>query len=76
MKDGKSVADKKAVVPGVFSPSCWSVQNWLNGVTLTVGCNNMLQAGPPIVIGGNSSTNLAAYDPFGRFLYFEVIKKF
>jgi iron complex outermembrane receptor protein len=78
MKDGKSVADKdkKAVVPGVFSPSCWSYQNWLNGTTLTVGCNNMLQAGPPIVDGGNSSTNLATYDPFGRFLYFEIVKKF
>jgi iron complex outermembrane receptor protein len=76
MKDGKSVADKKAVVPGVFSPSCWSYQNWLNGVTLTVGCNNMLQEGPPIVQGGNSSTNLATYDPYGRFLYFEVVKKF
>jgi iron complex outermembrane receptor protein len=76
MKDGKSVADKKAVVPGVFSPSCWSYQNWLNGVTLTVGCNNMLGADPQIVAGANSSTNLAVYDPFGRFVYFEFIKKF
>jgi outer membrane receptor protein involved in Fe transport len=76
MKDGKSVADKKAVVPGVFSPSCWSYQNWLNNLTLTVGCNNMLDEDPRIVAGANSSTNLQVYDPYGRFVYFEVDKKF
>jgi iron complex outermembrane receptor protein len=76
MKDSKSVADKKAVVPGVFSPSCWSYQNWLNNLTLTVGCNNMLDEDPRIVAGANSSTNLQVYDPYGRFVYFEVDKKF
>ncbi|MGH8101144.1 MAG: hypothetical protein ACREIW_07595, partial [Chthoniobacterales bacterium] len=76
MKDGKAVADKKAVVPGVFSPSCWSYQNWLNNMTVAVGCNNMFDRDPPIVVGGNSDTNLATYDPFGRFIYFEVDKKF
>jgi hypothetical protein len=36
----------------------------------------MLDEDPRIVVGGNSSTNLAVYDPFGRFVYFEVSKKF
>jgi iron complex outermembrane receptor protein len=76
LKDGKAVADKKAVVPGVFSPSCWSYQTWLNNLTLTVGCNNMFDQDPRIVAGANSSTNLQAYDPYGRFVYFEVDKKF
>jgi hypothetical protein len=76
MKDGKAVADKKAVVPGVFSQSCWSYQKWLDGLTLTVGCNNMTDTDPSIVPGANSSTNLQVYDPYGRFVYFEVDKKF
>ena len=48
----------------------------LDGLTLTVGCNNIFQAGPPFIDQANSNTNLATYDPFGRFVYFEVSHKF
>jgi len=74
-KDGKTAMGGKAVA-GVETTSCWSVDHWLDGLTVAVGCNNMLDEDPRIVVGGNSSTNLAAYDPFGRFVYFEVSKKF
>ena len=74
-KDGKTAMGGKAVA-GVETTSCWSVDHWLDGFTVAVGCNNMLDEDPRIVAGGNSSTNLAVYDPFGRFVYFEVSKKF
>ena len=74
-KDGKTAMGGKAVA-GVETTSCWSVDHWLDGFTVAVGCNNMLDEDPRIVAGGNSSSNLATYDPFGRFVYFEVSKKF
>ena len=74
-KDGKTAMGGKAVA-GVETTSCWSVDHWLDGLTVAVGCNNMLDEDPRIVAGGNSSSNLATYDPFGRFVYFEVSKKF
>jgi iron complex outermembrane recepter protein len=74
-KDGKTAMGGKAVA-GVETTSCWSVDHWLDGFTVAVGCNNILDEDPRIVVGGNSSTNLAVYDPFGRFVYFEVSKKF
>jgi iron complex outermembrane receptor protein len=74
-KGGKEVVGKEAPPP-VVARSCWSVQNWLEGLTLAVGCNNMFDEDPRFVEGGNSGTNLAVYDPFGRFVYFEIVKKF
>ena len=74
-KDGKTAMGGKAVA-GVETTSCWSVDHWLDGLTVAVGCNNMLDEDPRIVVGGNSSTSLATYDPFGRFVYFEISKKF
>jgi iron complex outermembrane receptor protein len=67
-KDGKSVA----AAPGVLT---W-YDKLLDGTTLTVGCNNMFDETPPFVAGANSATNLATYDPFGSFVYFEINKKF
>ena len=72
-KDGK---DAKNVAGVVEAASCWSVEHWLDGLTLTVGCNNLFDEEPRLVAGGNANTNLAVYDPFGRFVYFEVAKKF
>ncbi len=74
-KDGKTAMGGKAVA-GVETTSCWSVDHWLDGLTVAVGCNNMFDEDPRIVAGGNSATNLSVYDPFGRFVYFEVRKKF
>jgi iron complex outermembrane recepter protein len=74
-KDGKTAMGGKAVA-GVETTSCWSVDHWLDGLTVAVGCNNMLDEDPRLVAGSNSATNLQVYDPFGRFVYFEISKKF
>jgi outer membrane receptor protein involved in Fe transport len=74
-KDGKTAMGGKAVA-GVETVSCWSVDHWLDGLTVAVGCNNLFDEDPRIVRNANSSTNLQVYDPFGRFVYFEISKKF
>jgi outer membrane receptor protein involved in Fe transport len=48
----------------------------MNGTTLAVGCNNIFDRTPPFVNGANSATDLSLYDGFGRFVYFEISKKF
>ena len=48
----------------------------VDGLTVAVGCNNIFDRQPPFVAGANSNTDLSIYDPFGRFVYFEVSKKF
>ncbi len=73
---GKDAKDSKAVAgstsPGTLS---WG-DRLLDGLRLTVGCNNVLDSTPQYVAGANSASNLATYDPYGRFLYFEVAHKF
>jgi outer membrane receptor protein involved in Fe transport len=74
---GKDAKDSKGVAsgtPGVAALT-WG-DKLLDGLRLTVGCNNLFDQEPPFVAGGNSATNLTAYDPFGRFVYFEVSHKF
>jgi outer membrane receptor protein involved in Fe transport len=48
----------------------------LDGLSVAVGCNNIFDRTPPFVAGANSNTDLSLYDPYGRFVYFEVSKKF
>jgi outer membrane receptor protein involved in Fe transport len=48
----------------------------LNGTTVAVGCNNIFDRVPPFVESANSNTDLSVYDGYGRFLYFEISKKF
>lgn len=73
-KDSKNVAGAKGVIgsPAAVSP----FDRLLDGLALTVGCNNIGDMQPPYIAGGNSATSLESYDPYGRFLYFEVRKKF
>jgi iron complex outermembrane receptor protein len=76
-KDAKSMIDSKgggAVAAGAETMS--PMQKLLDGLTLTVGCNNMTNEQPPFIAGANSNTDLSLYDPYGRFVYFEVSKKF
>jgi hypothetical protein len=76
-KDAKSMIDSKGgstVAAGAETMS--PMQKLLDGLTLTVGCNNMFDEQPPFIDGGNSNTNLAVYDPYGQFVYFEISKKF
>ena len=66
--------DGKNTVPGVATTSWYT--RLLNGTTLAVGCNNIFDRTPPFVNGANSATDLSLYDGFGRFVYFEISKKF
>jgi iron complex outermembrane recepter protein len=66
--------DGKNTVPGAATTSWYT--RLLNGTTLAVGCNNIFDADPPFVNGANSATDLSLYDGFGRFVYFEISKKF
>ncbi len=65
--DGKGAPRRAPVV---------SQARWYDGVTLTVGCNNVFNQQPPFIILANSNTDLSTYDPFGRLVYFEVSKRF
>jgi len=76
-KDAKSMVDSKGGSVATAGAETMSpVQKLLDGLTLTVGCNNMFDEQPPFIAGGNSNTNLSVYDPYGQFVYFEVSKKF
>ncbi len=73
-KDAKDSKGMAAATPGVASLT-WG-DRLLDGLRLTVGCNNLFDRTPPFISGGNSATNLATYDGYGRFVYFEVAHKF
>jgi iron complex outermembrane receptor protein len=66
--------DGKNTVPGAATTSWYT--RLMNGTTLAVGCNNIFDRTPPFVNGANSATDLSLYDGFGRFVYFEISKKF
>jgi len=66
--------DGKNTVPGAATTSWYT--KLLNGTTLAVGCNNIFDRDPPFINGANSATDLSLYDGFGRFVYFEISKKF
>ena len=77
--EGKSMVDPKggatesaAGAEMTMSP----LQKLLDGLTMTVGCNNMFDEQPPFIAGANSNTDLSLYDPYGQFVYFEISKKF
>lgn len=72
MMDGKSSAANMPAPDAVMSP----VQRLLDGTTLTVGCNNLFDEEPRFIAGANGATDLSLYDPYGRFVYFEISKKF
>ena len=74
--DAKDAKDSKAVAGVTAAEGCNWLDKMVDGLTLTVGCNNMLDEDPRLVEGANSATNLSIYDPYGRFVYFEVSKKF
>jgi iron complex outermembrane receptor protein len=76
-KDSKSMMDGKSGGGGVAgAPEMSPIQRLLDGTTVAVGCNNIFDEDPRYVNGANSATDLSIYDPFGRFVYFEISKKF
>jgi TonB dependent receptor len=51
--------------------------DWYDGTRLAVGCNNLTDRQPSLVTSSsNSNTDASVYDSIGRFVYFEVGKKF
>ena len=74
--DAKDAKDGKNVAPPVVATGCDWRAKLLDGLTLAVGCNNVFDEQPPFVDGANSNTDLSLYDGFGRFVYFEISKKF
>jgi iron complex outermembrane receptor protein len=72
----KDAKDSKNAAPVAGTETMSPVQKLLDGLTLTVGCNNMFDVDPPFISGANSNSDLSVYDPYGRFVYFEISKKF
>jgi outer membrane receptor for ferrienterochelin and colicin len=53
------------------------IKNWSDGLRLTVGCRNIADNGAPFIAGApEDNTDKTFYDLLGRFVYFEVAKKF
>jgi len=77
-KDGKDFKGMVAGANGVTASekTVGPFSRLIDGLTVAVGCNNIFDRVPPTVDNANSNTDLSIYDPFGRFLYFEVSKKF
>jgi iron complex outermembrane receptor protein len=52
-------------------------RTWYDGTKLTVGCLNIADAQPPLIPDAiEDNTDKNNYDVIGRFVYFEVSKKF
>jgi len=76
-KDAKDSKGMVAGANGVSAPETVSpFSRVLDGMTVAVGCNNIFDRVPPFLFNANANTDLSVYDPYGRFLYFEVSKKF
>ena len=63
----------KQAGPERFHNGWGTWRNLLNGVKLTVGCNNLFDHDPP---QSNDNFPRFIYDTSGRFIYFSLTKKF
>ncbi len=74
MKDGK----EKNVMPvstAEYNPC--GFRAWLNGVSITLGMNNVMDLDPPFVASSfENGYDEAAADVKGRFWYVALTKKF
>jgi len=53
------------------------VREWYEGTKVTVGVNNITDEAPPLISSSSEdNTDKSSYDIIGRFVYFEVSKKF
>ena len=75
-KDGKD-GGKTVATSHEMAKSMMKV-NLLDGLKLTFGVNNVTNARPPFIGASPDSSNsdVAVYDPFQRYYYFVVSKKF
>jgi iron complex outermembrane receptor protein len=53
-----------------------TTRHWYNDLRCTVGCNNITDTPVPLIAGGPDYTDNNTYNPLGRFVYFELSKKF
>jgi iron complex outermembrane receptor protein len=54
-----------------------AIKSWHDGLRLTAGCRNITDNGAPFIAGATEdNTDKTFYDLLGRFVYFEVAKKF
>lgn len=54
-----------------------SSNRWLKGMSIGAGVNNALDEDPPFIFSeGNQNHDINAYDPIGRFYYFDLTYKF
>jgi len=77
----KDAKDAKGMVSGASNVAASETtispfDKLIDGLTVAVGVNNIFDRVPPTIDGADNNTDLSAYDPYGRFLYFEVSKKF
>jgi hypothetical protein len=50
---------------------------WYDNTRLAVGCNNITDNPPPLIAASTEDhTDKSTYDILGRFVYFEITKKF
>jgi len=50
---------------------------WYDGLRLAIGCNNITDETPPFISSSfEDNTDKSTFDILGRFVYFEVSKKF
>jgi iron complex outermembrane recepter protein len=74
-KDGKKLADEKAIAPQPEGAHISWIRYWLAGSKITFGINNVFDTPPPFAdtfVGYDPQTT----NPIGRFFYFELEKKF
>ena len=52
-------------------------KSWYDGTRFTIGVNNITDKKPPIIASSfEDNTDKSTYDILGRFVYFELAKKF
>jgi outer membrane receptor protein involved in Fe transport len=76
-KEGKRLVGEKAIAPPPEA-SRWGWRTFLADTTLTFGIKNIFDAHPPLMITqlGNVGYDYGNADPFGRYYYIAVEKKF
>lgn len=52
-------------------------KKWYDGTRIAIGCNNITDNLPPLIASASEdNTDKSTYDILGRFVYFEISKKF
>jgi iron complex outermembrane receptor protein len=76
-KEGKRIVGEKAISPKPEGPR-WGWRTCLQNTNFTFGIKNIFDAHPPLMIDQNAGVgyDFGNADPFGRYFYVSVEKKF